>query len=75
MCEFYGSNGNGFGDIWLIDNPINFSSIDDTIQHLIINVIIKYENHAETHRVNLGNTLEHSSDLHLRNVIVFVIVT
>ena len=28
MCEFYGSNGNGFGDIWWTDNPIYFSSID-----------------------------------------------
>ena len=26
MCEFYGSNGNGFGDIWWTDNPIYFSS-------------------------------------------------
>ena len=25
---FYGSNGNGFGDIWWTDNPIYFSSID-----------------------------------------------
>ena len=24
----YGSNGNGFGDIWWTDNPIYFSSID-----------------------------------------------
>ena len=46
-----------------------------TIQHLIINVIIKSENNAETHNVNLRNTLEQSSDLHLRNVIVSVIVT
>ena len=22
MCEFHGSNGNGFGDIWWTDNPI-----------------------------------------------------
>ena len=29
MCEFYGSNGNGFGDIWWTDNPIYFSSIDN----------------------------------------------
>ena len=28
MCEFYGCNGNGFGDIWWTDNPIYFSSID-----------------------------------------------
>ena len=28
MCEFHGSNGNGFGDIWWTDNPIYFSSID-----------------------------------------------
>ena len=28
MCEFHGSNGNGFGDIWWPDNPIYFSSID-----------------------------------------------
>ena len=27
MCECYGSNGNGFGDIWWTDNPIYFSSI------------------------------------------------
>ncbi len=38
-------------------------------------MIIKYENNAETHRVNLRNTFEQSSDLHLRNVIVLVIVT
>ena len=25
MCEFHGSNGNGFGDIWWTDNPIYFS--------------------------------------------------
>ena len=28
MCEFHGTNGNGFGDIWWTDNPIYFSSID-----------------------------------------------
>ena len=28
MCEFHDSSGNGFGDIWWIDNPIYFSSID-----------------------------------------------
>ena len=28
MCEFHGSNDNGFGDIWWTDNPIYFSSID-----------------------------------------------
>ena len=28
MCEFHGSNGNGFGDIWWTDNPVYFSSID-----------------------------------------------
>ena len=28
MCEFHGSNGNGFGDIWWTDNPIYFSSIE-----------------------------------------------
>ena len=31
MCEFHGSNGNGFGDIWWTDNPIYFSSIDDQL--------------------------------------------
>ena len=28
MCEFHGSNANGFGDILWTDNPIYFSSID-----------------------------------------------
>ena len=28
MCEFHGSNSNGFGDIWWTDNPIYFSSKD-----------------------------------------------
>ena len=28
VCEFHGSNGNGFGDIWWTDNPIYLSSID-----------------------------------------------
>ena len=28
VCEFHGSNSNGFGDIWWTDNPIYFSSID-----------------------------------------------
>ena len=28
VCEFHGSNGNGFWDIWWTDNPIYFSSID-----------------------------------------------
>ena len=28
VCEFHGSNDNGFGDIWWTDNPIYFSSID-----------------------------------------------
>ena len=46
-----------------------------TFQHIIINVIMKYENNAETVRVNLRNTLEQSNDLHLRNIIVSVIVT
>ena len=36
MCEFHGSNGNGFGDIWWTDNPIYFSSID--IIHCFSNV-------------------------------------
>ena len=26
VCQFHGSNGNGFGDIWWTDNPIYFSS-------------------------------------------------
>ena len=34
MCEFYGSNGNGFGDIWWTDNPIYFSSIDIGLYHI-----------------------------------------
>ena len=29
VCEFQGSNGKGFGDIWWTDNPIYFSSIDN----------------------------------------------
>ena len=31
MCEFHESTCNGFGDIWLTDNPIYLSSrpIDD----------------------------------------------
>ena len=37
-----------------------------TIQYLIINVIVEYEDNAERVRVNLRNTLEQSSDLHLR---------
>ena len=28
MCEFPGSNGNGFGDIWWTDKLFHFSSID-----------------------------------------------
>ena len=36
MCEFYGSNGNGFGDIWWTDNPIYFSSIDIQTSQLMI---------------------------------------
>ena len=28
MCEFHGSNVNGFGDIWWTDKLIYFSSID-----------------------------------------------
>ena len=28
MCEFHGSNGNSFGDIWWTDNPIYFGRID-----------------------------------------------
>ena len=35
MCEFYGSNGNGFGDIWWTDNPIYFSSIDGSLYELL----------------------------------------
>ena len=35
VCEFYGSNGNGFGDIWWTDNPIYFSSIDERVLHLM----------------------------------------
>ena len=27
MCEFHGSNGNGFGDIWWTDKLFYFSSI------------------------------------------------
>ena len=36
---------------------------------------MKYENNAETVRLNLKNTLEQSNYLHLRNIIVSVIVT
>ena len=36
MCEFHGSNGNGFGDIWWTDNPIYFSSIDDASLLLVM---------------------------------------
>ena len=35
MCEFHGSNGNGFGDIWWTDNPIYFSSIDMAARDLL----------------------------------------
>ena len=31
MCEFHGSNSNGFGDIWWTDNPIYFSSMNVSI--------------------------------------------
>ena len=34
VCEFHGSNGNGFGDIWWTDNPIYFSSIDSDLTSL-----------------------------------------
>ena len=30
MCEFHESTCNGFGDIWWTDNPIYFSSIDES---------------------------------------------
>ena len=30
-CEFHGSNGNGFGDIWWAYKLFYFSSIDDTV--------------------------------------------
>ena len=36
MCEFHGSNGNGFGDIWWTDNPIYFSSIDLSADMVLI---------------------------------------
>ena len=31
MCEFHGSNGNGFGDIWWTDKFFFFSNIDFSI--------------------------------------------
>ena len=45
MCEFHGSNSNGFGDIWWTDNPIYFSSIDiihsDNEFHISITLWLK----------------------------------
>ena len=32
MCEFHGSNGNGFGDMWWTDKLIYFSSTDNIIK-------------------------------------------
>ena len=58
-----------------IDIQIQRSLKHATFQQIIINVIMKYENNAETVRVNHRNTLEQSNDLHLRNIIVSVIVT
>ena len=42
MCEFHESTCNGFGDIWWIDNPIYFSSIDITPCLGIKKIKIKY---------------------------------
>ena len=58
MCEFHGSNGNGFGDIWWTDNPIYFSSIDSRYI-----VILKFldghhgSNHSPAVEVNAHNCL------------------
>ena len=44
MCEFHGSNSNGFGDIWWTDNPIYFSSIDISFASRLfrVQVLIRY---------------------------------
>ena len=34
VCEFHGSNSNGFGDIWWTDKPIYFSSIDIMLSYV-----------------------------------------
>ena len=31
MCEFHESTCNGFGDNWWTDNPIYFSSVDESV--------------------------------------------
>ena len=35
MCEFHESTCSGLGDIWWTDNPIYFSSIDNSHSKLI----------------------------------------
>ncbi len=40
VCEFHGSNGNGFGDIWWTDNPIYFSSIVYCIDVIITTTVV-----------------------------------
>ena len=42
MCEFHGSKGNGFGDIWLTDNPIYFSSIDVLSTLLVLDHLFQF---------------------------------
>ena len=39
MCEFHESTCNGFGDIWWTDNPIYFSSIDNSVLTCRQNII------------------------------------
>ena len=47
VCEFHGSNGNGFGDIWWTDNPIYFISIDGVKTHLHTAPVYKWNMHGE----------------------------
>ena len=47
---FYGSNGNGFGDIWWTDNPIYFSSIDR--QSLIVQELYDFSRNKLQQKVS-----------------------
>ena len=40
VCEFYGSNGSGFGYIWWTDNPIYFSSIDGDVGRTMNKMVV-----------------------------------
>ena len=56
MCEFHGSNGNGFGDIWWTHNLLYFSSIDDAT-YIVFLSLSSHTSHRQCCNLGLSNVV------------------